>query len=380
MKIIETILCVDIGTTSLKTALISDDSKIEAFSKQIFSSSNKNKIADEWISSLKTAICDLKNQNQNAKIKAVCVSGNGPSIVITNKQLEMENENFTLLWNENLPFNTSISTNSIFLPRFLMLKENFPNIWESAATIFSGVEYLIYRLTKNKMTILPEQRFLRAYWTNEELKKIGFSESDIKKIPLFVKMGAFAGNTLNDWGLGEIPVFCGAPDFVVALLGTGTVRSGVLCDRAGSSEGINFCTSKPIFSEKIRTLPSVVEGLWNASFLIPNSGFRKDKNPESLLNDFTNAIEILRKSAIENGETFPNEITMTGGQCLDGDFIQKKANATNLKINIPFCTDAELIGDFILAKIGLGDFENLNEACSVLCKNQKTFLPKQINV
>lgn len=380
MKIIETILCVDIGTTSLKTALISDNSKIEAFSKQIFSASNKNKIADEWISSLKTAIFDLKNQNQNAKIKAVCVSGNGPSIVITNKQLEMENENFTLLWNENLPSNTSITTNSIFLPRFLMLKENFPNIWESAATIFSGVEYLIYRLTKNKMTILPEQRFLRAYWTDEELKKIGFSESDIKKIPLFVKMGAFAGNTLNDWGLGEIPVFCGAPDFVVALLGTGTVRSGVLCDRAGSSEGINFCTSNPIFSEKIRTLPSVIEGLWNASVLIPDSGSRKDKNPESLLNDFTNAIEILRKSAIENGETFPNEITMTGGQCLDGDFIQKKANATNLKINIPFCTDAELIGDFILAKIGLGDFENLNEACSVLCKNQKTFIPKQINV
>ena len=34
-----------------------------------------------------------------------------------------------------------------------------------------------------------------------------------------------------------IPVYCGGPDFVAALIGTDTLQKGAICDRCGSSEG-----------------------------------------------------------------------------------------------------------------------------------------------
>ena len=41
-------LCADIGTTSLKAALVSDKGQVLSFSKIEFTSTDKSKIAHEW--------------------------------------------------------------------------------------------------------------------------------------------------------------------------------------------------------------------------------------------------------------------------------------------------------------------------------------------
>lgn len=373
---IDTILCIDIGTTSLKAALLSDRYTVEAFSRQKFNSKDTKSIAEEWIFALKNAVSELKQKAPQAGIEAICVSGNGPTIVMDNGL-----DSTTLLWNENYEIKSKPETKSLYIPRFLICKENFSGIWENSKNVFSGPEYFIYRLTGTKLSILPEERFLPAYWNEEELQNCGFAKSEMEKFPPFVKMGSFAGKLCEKIAietelLEGTFVFCGAPDFVVALLGTGTIFPGLLCDRAGSSEGLNLAIEKPIFSEGIRTLPSAIPYLWNASALIPNSGKLKDENPEQALRIFSEAISKLRKTANENGVFFPNKLTITGGQTLDDEWLQKKADAANIQISVPWCNDAELIGDLILARVALGDYDDIEEATMCLCKSMKTFIPR----
>lgn len=387
----DTILCIDIGTTSLKAALLSDKKTVEAYSRQTLGTNENHNIAEEWIIALKKALDEMKQQNKEVGIEAICVSGNGPTVVIENGKLKNENgkmkneklgESFTLLWNEKVnnecDFDTlnhqDYKTTSLYIPRFQILKENFSEVWNNAKKIFSGPEYLIYRMTGSELSILPEERFLKAYWSKEEMEKCGFSESDYEKLPKFKKMGSFAGKISEkcalETGLLEGTfVFCGAPDFVVALLGTGTIYPGTVCDRAGSSEGINLCTSKPIFGEEIRTLPSFIPELWNASVLIEESGTKRfingkltNDNDNKLLSEFSEKVQTLKKCALENDEYFPDSIKMTGGQCNDLSWIKQKETAANIKINIPWCSDAELIGDLILTRVALGDYDDYDEA------------------
>ena len=393
----DTILCIDIGTSSLKAALLPDNLRAgEIFvSRQYFSQAAvvENRVAEEWLPCLKAAVAELTAKNPDYAVEAVCVSGNGPTVV--------SEDGTSLLYNQlfvngsrgqagNLNGQKKLAlknTKSLFIPRFCGFKLNFPFSWNDSAHIFGAPEFLIHELTGESVTILPEERFLPAYWNEDELKKCGFSEDDCKKFPGFVKAGNFVGKVSASaaiaTGLLEgTLVFAGAPDFVVALIGTGTVLPGRLCDRAGTSEGLNLCTSKPVFAEGLRTLPSVVSGLWNVSYLINSSQSLRGHRETSLcenpshgenpsvnsvasvrkFDELSHGINLLREAALSNGEYFPDFMTITGGQALNESLVAQKEAACGLKIKTMPCADAELLGDLILARVGLGDYDDITEA------------------
>jgi xylulokinase len=58
----------------------------------------------------------------------------------------------------------------------------------------------------------------------------------------------------------------------MALIGVGAIKPGLVCDRAGTSEGINLCSSRGPDTGELRVLPHVIDGLWNLSVLLPASG------------------------------------------------------------------------------------------------------------
>mgnify|MGYP002622590114 CR=1 FL=1 len=386
----DTILCIDIGTSSLKAALLPDSlSKGEIFvSRQAYpvSAIRENISARYYLSALKNALSELSEKNPDYAIEAVCISGNGPTVV--------SDDGTTLLYSDALPQECLSqkkselkNTKSLFIPRFAGFKYLFENKWRNSAHVFGAGEFLIHELTGEAVSILPEERFLPAYWTEEELVKCGFLDSDIKKIPPLRMMGSFSGKVSEKAALATgllegTFVFAGAPDFVVALLGTGTVFPGRLCDRAGSSEGLNLCTAKPVFAEGLRTLPSAIPGLWNVSYLLKSSQSLRDNRETSLREnpshrgdssvnsvpsvrnfaELSHGISLLREAALAQGESFPDYMTITGGQALDGELISLKEKATGLKIKKMPCADAELLGDLILARVSLGDYDDIEEA------------------
>ena len=363
---LNTVLAVDIGTSSLKAGLFTASGEDVFVWRQKYNSHENPNISQKWLETLATALKKIQqavprlNLHGETEINviALSISGNGPTLVIENSVTYSWNEPLAprvenALKNRQLP---ESACKSLFLPRILSLKEKFPAEFDSAKYIFSGPEFLIYKLTGSAVTILPEARYTTAYWTTESLTE---NALPTQKFAPFAAPGQIYGLVTKDMArklplLKEgLPVYGAGPDFIAALIGTGTVESGQLCDRSGSSEGINFCVNKPIFAPGIRTLPSVKPGLWNISVLIPDSS---KLNDDERLDILENGVNLLRKLAAENQIPFPSEMRVTGGQTNDKAFLQKKANRLHLKLIINHCKHSELLGD---AKIVWQNYENL---------------------
>ena len=356
----DVVLSVDIGTTSLKAGLITAEGEVVSFCSVPIENPHDRFVAFSWYSTLLKAV---KSFDAKAKIIGVAVSGNGPTLVT--------DFGFTFRWNErNSPSLPPASDGSIFLPKLITFKNNFPHEYKKARKIFSGPEYLIYVLTGKEVTILPEERFLSAYWNKKQCKAC---KIDYKKLPPFAKTCLNCGQ-LNQSFIKEArevsegslsflsvcSVFSCGPDFIAALIGTNTLHPGKLCDRCGSSEGLNFCSDKIIKGDKIRTLPSVITGLWNASVLIPDSSLMTD---EQRLEAVADGIDILRKAALDNKIEFPSQMAVTGGQTNDVLLLKEKSERLNMKIFHPF-SHCELLGDACVAFKGLGVYKDLPEAAA----------------
>lgn len=332
----------------------------------------------------------------------------------------------------------SANTKSLYIPRILGFAKKFPSYWQQKdCTVFSGPEYLIYLLTGASVSILPEKRFLEAYWSREAFKEAGLSAEDaedaMQKLPSFVPPASIAGSltkTAAEFLCGEegecaaglvkdgIPVVCGAPDFISALVGTNTLRAGLFCDRAGSSEGINLCTSKPVAGQGIRTLPSIIPGLWNASVLLPESGERfcaykekisrlyarpisLDEMVQILLESDGSLAELdqgkylmlqtammvrdglnaLRRAAEESGAVpaLKTEMTVTGGQAENALWNQMKANVTGYTLYTQSLVHAELTGDAVFALLALGLYKDIHSAAVAVCKREVCYEPQEVS-
>ena len=440
-------LCADIGTTSLKAALVSDKGQVLSFSKIEFTSTDKSKIALEWFEALKESISALKknqieslSENENLvdsktgtlNIDAICISGNGPTIV--------SEDGTTLLW--NAPVDSSLIpdikkilppelsekfSHSLFLPRILAFKNLYKKQFEKQK-IFSGPEYLIWSLSNSQITILPEDRYEAAYWNDQVLTAISGSTANNSSpeknestaitcspsLGPFVKPGFNCGTITKEIASqlkisSSAKVIAGGPDFTVALIGTNTLQQGKLCNRAGSSEGLNWCTAKPVFASGIRTLPSVIPSLWNASILSHNSGDRiadckqayekennveisfsqyiklcleeKDKNGAQILQElsdfFKDGISKFRTLSKENSIPLRETVMVTGGQAKNSLWLKHKAECSQINLATCEIPDSELIGDAVLASYGLGLYDSIQEAAEKMVKIKNVFTYKK---
>ncbi len=435
------LLCADIGTSSLKAGVITEKGTAVSSCRVRFPEGQYT--AEIWFSALCRAaellLADIRKTGTAVRVDGIVISGNGPTVVAADKSAEdmpsrrlgeslarfplEKNIRSTgggekipstlLLWNEQpscIPRDTGASGPSLFLPRLRLLRDCFTDAWDSAFAVFSGPEYLIWMLTGTAVTILPERRFTPAYWTPEDLAAEGIGE---EKLPDFVPPGFCAGKLTA--GAAELlhvqkdtAVYCGAPDFIAALIGTNTLYPGSVCDRAGTSEGINMCTAVPLTGEHIRTLPSVIPGLYNAGCLLPASGTEfsawKKRSAcaslpyeqcirllldgphdsegfllmERIAFQVRQAVETLQKAAEENagaaGYGF-GPVRLSGGQACNGLWNQMKADVMGVVLETTALSDAELTGDAVLGFTGMGYFSSAAEGAAALVRTLRTFTP-----
>ena len=218
----KTVLSADIGTTSLKAALIDAAGNVKAFAKETFERPDERYIAQKWFPALCSAAKKLINEVGEDDIAAIGISGNGPTIV--------SEDGTTLLWNADIkpaPIAGTSAAHSLFIPRIAAFRELFPAEWNASRYIYSGPEYLIRKLTGSNLTILPEARYESAYWTREQLEAASLPEG---KLPPYVPLSSDAGATHEKataaLGLKKpVRVFCGGPDFIAAMIGTNTLSA-----------------------------------------------------------------------------------------------------------------------------------------------------------
>jgi xylulokinase len=245
----------------------------------------------QWIDAFFNCAERFKIENNNcfSKVEAVVLTGNGPSLVPVFDEAKFSNSGLTIdcgqarLWLDRRAkeaakkisgITDSFIDVSFFLPKALDIKINSPNLFDKTKCFLGCPEFLAYVLTGEARTVFPADGFEKWFWNNELLEKLNL---DKEKFPSFILTGEVYGYiqpaAANYFGIKtNIPVISGGADFIAAILGTGIIVPGQVCDRAGSSEGINVCTENKIHDERLMSYSHPIKPFWNLSGIISTSG------------------------------------------------------------------------------------------------------------
>lgn len=411
----DAVLAVDIGTSSIKAALIDAGGTVIASVRRRFPASPR--IPLHWTEAFRAAADALvdaasrEKADARANIVAVAVSGNGPTLVASSPR----GDGPILLWNDPIDAisaqgaaSTQSAGRSLFIPRIDAFRRLFPADYDAARWIISGPEYLVFALTGEAVTLLPDPRYRETYWTDEALAQAGL---DAAKMPPFVPLGAIAGTCGGVSGLPSalagIPVVACGPDFLVALAGTGAIKPGLACDRAGTSEGLNVCIASPVAAPDIRVLPSIISGLWNASYLLPETGKRFHEYragaglslkgyPEIMSEIAASPITPRAGEALHPGRAlvedigfsvrrgidalaaatgFTRELRLSGGQARNEEWNRIKADISDATLVLTATADGELMGNAAIAFASLGTYASVTDASDAMVRIARRYEP-----
>jgi xylulokinase len=425
------ILAVDIGTSSLKAALIDPEGRLNVFSRIPYAPRGEGPVlCSHWERAFSQALEELASPGGPAP-DGICVSGNGPTLVPVSSGEALP----PLHWHDSRALPPPPGAASLFLPRVAWLKEKEPEQYGKTAAFFSPFEWLSHRLGAEAVTVLPSGGYEPFYWNREELRLFGL---DGRKFLPFAKMGSVIGRVSAE-GAGRFrglrqgtPVIAGGPDFITAIIGLNALKPGSVCDRAGTSEGINVCVPGHVKAPGLRVLPHVREGLRNVGAVIPSSGRlfewyrtltgQAGRSYGDLLAELIPSPEeapplsagfFFRQEAFQAGAAFRisspdlpgrvplgravleamgfmvrreadrlralgltiEEMGVSGGQGRDRRWNSLKAGITGITLLVPEIPDGELAGDAVLAALALGAYRSMEEAASRMIRIRETFAP-----
>jgi len=428
------VLALDVGTTAMKGGLISEEGDLLSYHRVTYWEKTKQDYQSwnpqVWIDSLREIVASLGGYQQ---IAAVVVSGHGPSLVpIDEKGQSLFS---ALLWldQRSLP---KENTKSFFLPKIAWFKEHHPDLYSKTRWFMSCPEFLDYFLTGKAHTVTPSQEFAPFIWHQQDWEHY---DLDPSKLPPFITTGSIIGEVSEKAsyfsGIPKgVPVVGGGSDFLLSLLGSGAVVPGRTCDRAGTSEGINFCHTKKISHPHLRVLPHTISGYYNISGILSSTGRLFEWMRRITGQDKVSYREILQNiasldlhrsrplffpsldqrgdfefaqggfmrlspdhSAADLGRSVVEsigfgiisvlnnleevgceveEMRVTGGQAKNVLWNQMKADMTGKRIMVPEIEDAELLGGAVCGWTALGRFDSLSQASEKLVRIRAVYNPR----
>ncbi|MCL1815043.1 MAG: FGGY-family carbohydrate kinase [Treponema sp.] len=401
--------CADLGTSSLKAALIDNSGVLHGFARVPY----KNKEAISWLDAFFLAAEQLAAAPSSASlvpITALIISGNGPTLVpVKGKDPETSESLRPLYWYDPVPVPETDALSgegisSFFLPRIRAALEFGPEKLEGVTSFFSPQEWLSWKLGSRPVTVLPHEGYIPYYWNDDQCRRL---KAAMEWFPPFVIMGTVTGELTfiknaarPPLGLLSpgIPIIAGAVDFIMALIGTGTLEPGKACDRTGSSEGVNLCVSSPpvVPSKELRVLPHAIPGLWNLGAVIPKSGIlfeqyrtasgQEEKPHSELVKEILSrsshpgrlVLETIGRSFVKalddlegTGNTI-REIVLSGSQCATPLWNQHKAAISGRILKIPAIIHAELAGNAALCETVFSG-KNIQETSSAMIRIKETY-------
>jgi xylulokinase len=240
----------------------------------------------EWLRAFEKA---LRQIGPLAGVEALVISGNGPTVIPVSGEPSLDGDGLSLpadtarLWLDRRAAEEAETVSalmgapvdaSFFLPKILAVKRREAELYERTKYFLGTAELLVFALTGRAVSVFPSEGLDRWYWNDEVLEKAGL---DKEKFPPFVFPGDEIGILLpamaRHLGFGKtVKVFAGGPDFFVSILGTGTVKPGGVCDRSGTSDGINLCTRERVTDRRLMSYGHPIKGYWNLSGIISTTG------------------------------------------------------------------------------------------------------------
>jgi xylulokinase len=284
-------LCFDIGSSSLKAALISEEGRLLSLARRPVPLAHglggaHESDAQGWVEAALSAgaqaVSEARRNLAQLEVRAVSVSGNGPTLLAADssgvplgpalswldRRAERESEEVSALAGMKID-------PTFYLPKALRLWRNASSDLRGRIRwFFSCPEYLEFSLCGEALTYLPHPGYGPYIWNSEMIAALHLPA---ERFPPFVAPAKIAGKLLSiaadRLGLSAgIPVVSGFPDFLAAIVGSASVEIGVACDRTGTSEAINLCADRPFSRRDLLSLPHPLDGLWNISGGVSTAG------------------------------------------------------------------------------------------------------------
>ena len=284
------LLGVDIGTSSTKACLYSDEGKLVANASQDYSINYpKPTWAEEnptdWLNASINCIKVLLKKSKGSDIAGISISGLTPNCVPIDKEgtpirpailwidRRSEVECAWLRKEVGAEKCSSISGNQIDPyfggPKFLWFRLNEPKLFARTKKILLGSNYVVYHLT-DKMVADHSVAGLCA--PCYDLKKRRWSDEicEAMKIPIDLLpelhdshevIGEVSEEAAKKTGLKKgTPVVTGGGDFACSTLGVGVVEEGEACEMLGTAGNILIPLNSPMFDGRLLNTSHVIQG------------------------------------------------------------------------------------------------------------------------
>ena len=276
------VLGIDIGTTSVKTVLLSSGGKMvaEATRAHNLLSLHRNwaeERADIWWSNAVETVRDIGEQIPGCLDQVVCIGTSGmvPAIVMLDENgepvrnsiqqndaraIEEIEEVTAALDQKKLYELTGGTTNQQhIIPRLLWVKKHEPENWAKTRTIMGSYDYIVYKLSGTTSLELNWAAESGCYdihkrvWLTDQLEQFGIDPNWLPKVNDPMEIAAYTSEEMKEvMGLpAGIPIIGGSADHVASTLAAGIIDEGDLLIKFGGAGDIMYCT------EQLETSPQL---------------------------------------------------------------------------------------------------------------------------
>ncbi len=268
----EVILAIDIGTSSVKVAVINSKGEFIKTSQTNYPThylkpNNLEQDPEDWWDAVKSGIYQILKETQNSKISKLSISGiaccgHSPTLVCVDKQGKILRP--AIIWQDSRAFKEvkyikeklkkELYASKMIYPltpssriaKLICLKNNEPNTMKKVYAILEPKDYINYKLTgEYKTSLLSGRDFVDVKTGKVHSKFLNILEIPEPVIPKAVPSHNIIGTTTksleDEIGLPKgIPVIAGEMDSITSIVGTGITKKNMCYNISGTSEIIGI--------------------------------------------------------------------------------------------------------------------------------------------
>ncbi|MCL1793809.1 MAG: FGGY family carbohydrate kinase [Oscillospiraceae bacterium] len=294
------VLGIDIGTTGAKTLAFDETGRVAGrgyreYPLEVSGDGHVTQNAADWwdsaVASTREAVQDIDKR----AVSAIGISTQGASMLAVDCNFDPlcaaltwmdrrasaeAGELASLLGEEEIYRKTGYAANAALdAAKIAWIKNNWPEIYENAASFVSTLEFVNYKLTKKNL-IDPTNAGIRQLYNINSGKWdsdiLSFLHLDEKRLPAILpsgdKIGRLSESAALELGLtGNVRVYNGAHDQYCAAIGSGAVSCGDMLLATGTAWVVFAVTNNPLYTAS-RISPGIFPQTGRFGALVSMSG------------------------------------------------------------------------------------------------------------
>ncbi|HJO94423.1 MAG TPA: FGGY family carbohydrate kinase [Victivallales bacterium] len=448
---------IELGTTRVKTGIYDFEGNLLVekilnyplyFDKTTGKAESK---PSDWWEAVRATLYSAVNTLDKVDVRGITVGSHGPSLVVLDKNYNTVYD--SILWMDQradkeaqfISSKLGKKSNDLawFVPRILWIKNNKPELFSKIKYCIQPLDYINFKLTGELQTSYVSDEI--KIWDDKIIEASGL---DKKLFPKLVKMGDYLGQiTMQASVFTGIPrntrVFAGTGgvDCMEVIISSGALQPGLICDRGGTSQGVNLCWTSKFNDSKFYEAPHpLINGLFHIGGLMGTTGkslqwykelyYGKNRSYDIFFRDAAKSPAGAKKliflpyltgertpwwdsnargtffglsldhnekdvaRSILEGTAFGinhilnlfrsynvdlKEVRVCGGQAASPLWNQIKADVTGLPVRTNQIIDGATLGLAIIAGKGTGLYSSIQEAAQNLIKLNKIYEPDPKN-